>query len=250
MRCLVIVLCCGLASCGGDAGPFDGPFTPLAVGSVHGVVRGSSSDEPISDVRVTASTGQTTTSDSSGRFSLHGFFLSSEDGPVELQFDKEGYESTSVLVTFSVDAFLVELEVELEEVEADPDPNGSGDAPAVKLRGFAEMLVPLIFRVEVLNEGAETLTDVVLRDSVDAALSPISEADVEVNRALFPAAVVKMDPGGSSFSIELGALPPTEGYVRVYSLTTREPADPGVYCNYVSLSFSGGRKVTDIACVV
>lgn len=113
--------------------------------------------------------------------------------------------------------------------------------------------------VEVTNPAGAPLPNVVLYDTLD---SEISEFDVDVNDALFPGAIVTVDPGGHSFRVELGSLPPTAGvapavcmglsagYCLAYTVEEKEPSlDEGIYCNRVAIVPGGGLVQKDIACV-
>ena len=119
--------------------------------------------------------------------------------------------------------------------------------------------------VEVANRGTATLTNVVIHDTLDAALGAVDASDIVVNTALFPSATVAIDAGGHTFSVNLGSLAPTAGiasatckglgglsFCLAYTVTVDLPATAGVFCNRVTArgtNAAGTLIETDISCV-
>jgi uncharacterized repeat protein (TIGR01451 family) len=120
--------------------------------------------------------------------------------------------------------------------------------------------------VEVANFGSTALANVTVHDTLDATLEAITEADITVNTALFPSAVVTVNADGHTFSVNLGTLPPTAGipastcqglgggFCLAYTVRANLPDTAGVFCNRVTargtfFSVAGTLIETDISCV-
>ena len=123
-----------------------------------------------------------------------------------------------------------------------------------------------VWDVEVANFGSTALANVTIHDTLDATLGVIDASDVVVNTDLFPSAVVTVDAGGHTFSVNLGSLPPTSGipaatckglgggFCLAYTVTADLPSVAGVFCNRVTargtfFSVAGTLVETDISCV-
>ncbi|HEY7471241.1 MAG TPA: carboxypeptidase regulatory-like domain-containing protein [Gemmatimonadota bacterium] len=123
-----------------------------------------------------------------------------------------------------------------------------------------------VWDVEVANFGSTALANVTVHDTLDATLGAIDATDIVVNTALFPGAVVSVDAGGHTFSVNLGSLAPTAGipaatckglgggFCLAYTVTADLPSVAGVFCNRVTargtfFSVAGTLIETDISCV-
>jgi uncharacterized repeat protein (TIGR01451 family) len=113
------------------------------------------------------------------------------------------------------------------------------------------------FRVELSNAGSAPITNVVIRDTVDASLLPpgrklISE-DIRLNTTNFPGTTATINADSFTFSVSVPSVPPTAGVFReVYVLVIPTNSIAGTFCNRVTARAprpSGELVETDIACV-
>ena len=200
----------------------------------------------------------TTTTDGAGRFAFTVASSASGVSQYLLEVRSDGYEAVSLQVVVSSGG-AADLAVTLEPLPsgAEPVPVPEPDPDSgivVTTLGEDEVLciaegVELPFRVMIANEGSEPQEGVVLHDSLGTGFSSIlTDSDVVVDRSSFPDAVVVLEPGGRSFRVELGVVPPME-LTEVYTVTL--PASGGgVFCNRVSAMGAGGVPLaSDLGCL-
>jgi len=125
-----------------------------------------------------------------------------------------------------------------------------------------------VWDVEIQNAGSATLTNVVIRDTLDSALAgrQLQASDVTINTALFPTATVTVNPDGFTFSVNIGDLPPTigvanatckgtvpgDGFCLAYTVSIPTAPTAGVFCNRVTATGqnpAGTLAETDISCI-
>lgn len=110
------------------------------------------------------------------------------------------------------------------------------------------------FEIEIANNGSATLTNVVVVDTLDQSFidadSMFTADDVVVDTVEFPGATATVN--GRIITIDIGDLPPTDGFVTVATISVATPGRAGVFCNRVTATGetpAGSLSDSDIACV-
>jgi uncharacterized repeat protein (TIGR01451 family) len=110
------------------------------------------------------------------------------------------------------------------------------------------------FDVEIANNGSATLSNTVIVDTLDQTLfdaTPGFDATNVVLATGFDTATVTVN--GRIFTVDIGNLAPTSGFVDVYTVLVNTPGSTdGVFCNRVTASGTtpaGTLTAQDIACV-
>jgi uncharacterized repeat protein (TIGR01451 family) len=111
------------------------------------------------------------------------------------------------------------------------------------------------FRVEVANLGSANLTNVVIRDTVDAALfapgRKLQSEDIRPNATNCVGCTVTINADSLTFSVTIPTLTPG-GFREVFLLVIPATVTPGTFCNRVTATAvtpSGTLVETDIACI-
>jgi uncharacterized repeat protein (TIGR01451 family) len=108
--------------------------------------------------------------------------------------------------------------------------------------------------VEIKNDGSATLTNVVIGDTLDAALfdggtvSCDDHVDVTVSEV---GAVTCSETGDYSFAVTIGDLAPTDWAI-VYAVAVPTPSVAGVFCNRITATGenpAGTLTEQDISCI-
>lgn len=198
-----------------------------------------------------------TVTDDAGRFSFT--IASDADGISQfvVEVRSEGYRTASFHVVVAPGGTAL-LDVTLQSLpyEADPEPEPDPAPTGIVVTSYSDDAVLCIapgvelpFTVRIANEGSAPVDGIVLHDTLDPGFGRIlSDSDIVVDRAVFPDAVVFLNPDGRSFRVELGPLPPMEP-AEVYTVTL-PASDAGVWCNRVSAREDGGALLSsDIGCL-
>lgn len=233
----------------------DGPTVPqvqIVEGRIAGRVVQAEDLEPVVGVKVTIGTPViewTVYTGPSGDFSLGGLPLEGvEDTVFEIVAERPGYVKvlSHLALTQAEPLGTVTLALPLLQPRSGPggDPPGSPKpqpgrrASPLEVRkeviDFAVNPSPprVTFQVELLQESDAEAENVVVRDSLDPEFAPLQIGDITIDRTRFPDAVVTLDPDGRQFTVLLGNLPRTDGFIPVFTVIARGPAGDGVWCNH------------------
>lgn len=220
---------------------------PSPMGSISGTLRNSRTGSPVVGAEIqTNPLTESVTSDSFGTFTITGIAL--EDAPLTYRVTVRapGFHPLTLNVSLSSAAPSFSTTIDLQPVTLPvPGPPPGARGTPIDIRVSLTNISPqhgdtLTFRVELTNSALVPATNVIITDTLDGfsyaedpsgGFNAITENDVEIVRSLFPSAMLVLNSNGLSFTINVGVVPPTNGFVTVYTVRVRYPDQNGIYIN-------------------
>lgn len=216
------------------------------LGEVRGSVLEIGDQTPIVGARVSISPGNRMVHTSStGSFSFTELPLTEHEPTVyTVSIDRPGFESRETTVMLSRSGPVAEMNLLLTPVVTAPGGEGGGgnqsDGALIVQKGVVDFVPEpdgprVTFEVSLSLEGSASAESVVIRDTLDPGFAILRREDITVDQR-FPGATVTLDPESRSFTVDVGVLSPTQGFIRVFTVTTRGPTTSGIWCNRVFLT--------------
>lgn len=229
---LPILLVALLAACGG--GPYEVPPV-LPPGVVHGTVRDTDGN-PLAGAEVAIADGSTTTTGPGGHYSIDALPLGTG---IRVTARMTGHYTVSSFVDLTHALPSATVDFTLRDLPASAPPD---DDETPSLAVFAYVLNSTFdpgdtirWAVDVRNDGP-AVDGAFVEDSMDEGFGPLEPEAVQVDRAIFPDASVRVLETGV-LRVDLGRLPHTDGLVRAYTFSVTTPlVDDGVHCHRARLT--------------